>query len=114
MESIRGTIAVSKEGITKKIQPSELEIYLSDGWVRGMTDSFKEDRSNKVKGKIHIYLGEDQKFLTPDDAEPYLTEGWQKGLPPSQRKKLSEASRLREQKKRENAMSKRDTHVKEE
>lgn len=98
--SVEGTIAVSKDSITKRIKPEELDNYLSQGWTRGMSDEFRERRSSSVKGKIHIYLGEEQKFLTPEEAESYLSKGWQRGFPEYQRKKLAESAKIREANKR--------------
>ena len=61
-----------------------------------MSEEFSSMRSNDVKGKVHVYKGEEQKFIYKDELDSYLSDGWERGLPPSQKAKLAIAAKERE------------------
>ncbi len=68
----KGTIYVNKEGINKRIRPSELDFYLEKGYSKGM---FK--KSNK--GSHWMYKGVESKMVFDDEIEFFLSQGYQRG-----------------------------------
>ena len=81
-----GKISVVKNNIVKYISQSELDDYLSDGWVQG-GKKFSQETKEKLKGRkgstagrIGINNNIKNKYINADELDKYLKEGWVKGL----------------------------------
>jgi hypothetical protein len=81
-----GKISVVKNNIVKYISQSELDNYLSDGWVQG-GKKFSQETKEKLKGRkgstagrIGINNNIKNKYINADELDKYLKEGWVKGL----------------------------------
>ena len=68
-------VIVSKNGIAKQISKSDLNFYISNGWIRGNCNI------NPItnKGKIVVNKNGINKFVKSEDLDTYLAEGWIKG-----------------------------------
>lgn len=47
----KGRIVIHKDNIEKRIYPNELQRYLCEGWIRGVSEKHKEENRNKRLGK---------------------------------------------------------------
>lgn len=95
----KGRIFIHKGDTLKRIDPSELETYLADGWEKGHDPSWYRNKPKcrhdaewkaKVikanKGRIYIQKDGKVKRIFPEDFPKYAEEGWIKGRPPLNRK----------------------------
>jgi len=69
----------------KRIKPEELQFYLSNGWVKGISEETKKKRKKSqkdlLKGRCWIHNPKTQqtKFIKPTELQFYLSNGWVKG-----------------------------------
>lgn len=70
---MKGRLPVAKDGVTKRIWPEELEVYLADGWRRG----FHFD--NGSTGKFKVRKDGVVLRIDPSELDYYLSEGWIRG-----------------------------------
>ena len=68
----KGRIVLNNGIIHKYILPSELDKYLSEGWVKGEIEHITTNR-------ISIRKNNKQKFVIKSELDKYLSEGWVKG-----------------------------------
>lgn len=97
-----GTILVHKGDTNRRIQPTELDFYLDDGWERGASSDWietnrraqigrtqsietRQKRANSLLGKNsgrkHIHKGLEHKMVKADVVAIYIAQGWQLGKP---------------------------------
>lgn len=84
----KGRIVIHKDNEEKRIYPNELEKYLSEGWVKGISDKHRKENSNKKLGSIPWNKGKtlsnDEKYqISKTLKEKYSTNeisAWNKGL----------------------------------
>ena len=69
----KGRIVLNNGIIHKYILPSELDKYLSEGWVKGEIEHITTNR-------INIKKNNKQKFVIKSELDKYLSEGWVKGV----------------------------------
>jgi len=88
--SLKGKICVTKDGKELKIDPEDLQKYLSEGYEKGRCKSFSEKRSKFLKGrtsttkgrkKIHNLEGV-EKLIPEEQLQEYLSKGWIEGTSP--------------------------------
>ena len=73
-----GKIAIRKDDMMQYIYPSELDTYLSQGWVKKGATCPK--RTNVfAKNKIWVTNGIVQKRASENELDTYLSQGWKKG-----------------------------------
>lgn len=66
---------INKNGTTIRIDKSELDLYLSDGWALGFAISPQSTKTGNVKvRKDGILLS-----IKPSELESYLSDGWIRG-----------------------------------
>lgn len=86
----KGKIYIHNEYGDKVIDPKDLDLWLSRGYVRGHRTS--KEGAVTPKGKIRIYNGEIEKSINPEDLPYYEKLGFHKGTTPfsdEARKKMS-------------------------
>ena len=71
-----GRIYVNKDEVVRSIQPEDLDLYLSNGWVRGNPNAAKR---NTGKGKTIVNKDSIERFIDKAELEKYLAEGWSYG-----------------------------------
>lgn len=62
-----------------KIHPEDLDLYLSEGWVKGRINVREFDRSSKIRGFIYVTNGSENKAIPKEELSNYLADGWMKG-----------------------------------
>lgn len=75
-ETNEGRIMVNKDGRSKMIRREDLESYLSEGWVTGMSESGKKSRSGRT------LVNKDGRSISVknEDLDKYLNDGYSIGL----------------------------------
>lgn len=87
-QNSRGLIWIYSDTETRRVDPNELEDYLAEGWILGLSpehrfkigDSSKGNTNNT--GKIRIHNGSQGKMVDRAQLEEYLSEGWELGQSP--------------------------------
>jgi hypothetical protein len=64
-----GTIWVSKDGVSKKIDSSEFCVYELDGWIRGRNAKGNSNR-------FWVYKDQQKKRVLEKDLDVYISNGW--------------------------------------
>ena len=86
----KGKIYVHNDYEDKVIDPSDLELWIVKGYVKGHRTS--KEGAITPKGKIRIYNGEIEKSINPEELSYYESLGFHKGATPfseESRKKMS-------------------------
>lgn len=60
----KGMVWIYKNEIQKRVNPHELESYISNGWKHGYTESYRKNISNALKGKPAKNKGRQTKKLS--------------------------------------------------
>lgn len=92
-----------KGDVNKRVRPEEYEMYLADGWIKGMSEEWarihkeshkgqpltpeqrakqSEALKGKNKGKKYINKNGVVKSVHPEEIADYLAEGWKLGSLP--------------------------------
>lgn len=84
-KSCAGRVPMRKdpESHYKNIKPSEVDYYLSLGWIIGRGHNDKWGLS--TKDKIIVHKDNSQKFILLSELDSYLNSGWSKGRIPQNR-----------------------------
>ena len=102
-KAVTGSILMHKGDVNKRVRPEEYEMYLADGWIKGMSEEWarihkeshkgqpltpeqraKQSEALKGKNKGKKYINKDGvvKFVHPEEIADYLAEGWKLGSLP--------------------------------
>ena len=83
-----GCIHINNGKEMKYIQPYELDKYLNNGWIKGeLPKIYSEEKkreiskkiSEKIKGRIYVHKGKQNKMIYKSELDNYIKDGWVKG-----------------------------------